>query len=974
MKKPAETSQAALLLAGFLVLVIPLAFFNSLLNAAMERTRESAMGLLREEILQTAERIKDHCRPGVYVREVIKKVHQKLLPEVRPELIKMFPAKNFGQEEFSSELPQKFLQALRKEGLDAIQILAFAPEYENAFYWHCEELQKQCREETSLVNKQALVHYAAAARLFNQNYQKTWPRLYNPPEIIQNANRNLEHEYSFTYLSRFSEIVHSHDRANQYFTDYFGRQSIFSYSYQCISPVTLHGGYSIIVPQSSIRPEAILRLALKNAAEGITVSMVDLKLQQEGFRESDEQIDFFTRPPSDFWNHYFFITSDRSMAQKSQKGGWHLKVSGRLPQTLVSQLQQTKLFRVLATGMIMLYLVISLRIWLFGFLPGGSVRLKLAFILGLIVLLPIAGTGIITWLALKGSDRVIENHLLQTTMNSIREASEINNENLLRQMLAVIEIKKRLEQGQQHNPDIKKALAVAGDDLKWVTTWTNSLNTTFETGEHFQYDTWLNTVGPNRLVHSLLNKFMDSMGILRRTKRNTSDEFSRVMTLGLMGNYITQELEEKWIPHESTVQREISHSSDTSRSAVYVIRNRQGKYQMLFHRLSSGDEHVHRYLTWFKNNLPGWFIKKFKYCDIDFGVRLRKFFTLHMFAWPDQALLSDEMTKTFERAISSRDMGYSITRKGNSIGIRAWRFKDGETAIFAAICNSRGNGLAGLATFMAFPMLLGYAVIVLYFITAIISVFVKEPVRIINSGVTALEQGNYGVFIAGFSGDEFRQMTQAFNEMSNALRQREMIKRYVSDKLIQQIQNQTDLARSENSTVKITALASDIRGFTSISEKFSPAEVVEMLNSYFTVMENVITANGGIIDKYIGDAILAIFYHDGHGENAAVRACKAAREMREQLTVFNSSRLAQGLFTIENGVGLATGMAVSGSIGTENGRKDFTVIGSVVEDAALIESRTAGCASRILLCRATADEAAHAFAVREFDQETVELI
>mgnify|MGYP000848167859 FL=1 len=356
MKNPAGTSQAALLLAGFLVLVIPLAFFNGLLNAAMERTRESAMGLMREEILQAAERIKDQCRPAAYVREVIKNIHQKLLPEVKPELIRMFPAENFGRAEFSSELPQKFLRALRKEGLDAIQILVFAPEYENAFYWHCEELQKQCREETSLVNQQALVHYAAATRLFNQNYQKTWPRLYNPPEIIQNANRNLEHEYTFTYLSRFSDIVHSHDRVNQYFTDYFGRQSIFSYSYQCISPVTLHGGYSIIVPQRSIRPEAILRLALKSTLDGITVRMVDLKQQHEGFRENDEQIDYFTRPPSDFWNHYFFITGDRSMAQKSQKGGWHLKVSGHLPQTLVSQLKLTKLFRVLAMGMIMLYL------------------------------------------------------------------------------------------------------------------------------------------------------------------------------------------------------------------------------------------------------------------------------------------------------------------------------------------------------------------------------------------------------------------------------------------------------------------------------------------------------------------------------------------------------------------------------------------------------------------------------------------
>ncbi len=940
----------------------------------MESTRESAMSLLREEILLTAERIKDQCRPAAYVREVIRKIHQDLLPQVRPELIKMFPAENFGRAEFSPDLPQKLRQSLRQTGLDALQILVFAPEYKNAFYWHCEELKKQCSEETELVHRHALIHYEASARLFNQNYQKAWANLYNQPEIIRSANRNLKHDYTFAYLSRFSEIVHSHDRVNQYFTDYFGRQSIFCYSYQCISPVSLHGGYSIILPQSSIRPEAILKSALKSPTDSITVTMVDLKHQQEGFRDSNGQINYFTRPPSDFWNHYFFITGDRLMANKSQKGGWHIKISGRLPQAVSRQLQLTELFRVLAAAMIMLYLVVALRIRLFGFLPGGSIRLKLAFILGLIVLLPIAGTGIITWLALEGSDRVIENHLLQTTLNCIKEASEINNENLLRQMVAVIEIKKRLEQSHRHDPDIKNAIAVAGDDLTWATTWTNSLNITFETGEHFQYDMWLRPDAVNRLINSLANKFMDSLGILDRAKRNTADEFSRVMTLGLIGNYITQELEEKWIPHESTIQREISHSADTSRSAVYIVRNRQGKYQLLIHRVSNGDEHVHRYLTWFKNNLPGWFIKKFKYCDIDFGVRLRKFFNLHMFAWPDQALLSEEMSQTFERAISSRDFGYSITRRGNDVGIRAWRFKEGETAVFAAICRSRGNGLAGLATFMTFPVLLGYAIIVLYFITAIIAVFVKEPVRIINSGVTALERGNYGVFIANFSGDEFRQMTRAFNEMSNALRQREMIKRYVSDKLIQQIQNQTSLARPLDAKVKITVLSSDIRGFTGISEKFSPAEVVEMLNSYFTVMENVITANGGIIDKYVGDAILAIFYHDSHGENAALRACNAAREMRVQLAVFNSGRLAHGLFTIENGIGMATGMAISGSIGTAGGRKDFTVIGNVVEEAAGIESKTAGCASRILLCRATAEEVAAVSAVREFDQETVELL
>lgn len=975
MNKPAGTSQAALLLAGFLVLAMPLAFFNNLLSAAMERTRESAAGLLREEVLQAAEQIRTQFKPATYVKEVIRKIHQRLLPEITPDLTRMFPEKGFGKSQFSASLPEKILQALRDEGLDAIQIIVFPPEYENAFFWHCNDLKKQCPDEPGLVKEQTVNHYESATRLYNQHYQKPWPKLFTPPDFLRQALGNLRNDKCFAYLNRFSEIISSHDRVNEYFTDYFGQQSFFSYSYQCFSPVTLHGGYSIIVPQNSIKPGAVVKAALKNNQNQTHIRLIDLQHQEEGFREFEDRIEYYTRPPSDFWSHYFFITGDRTQAQKSRHGGWHIKISGYFPRAITDQKRQFKMFRLLAISFLMLYGAFALRIGLFGFQTGGSARKKLALILGLIIILPTAGTGTMVWMALKGSDRIIETNLLEETLNWLREVSVMNDENLLRQMVAVLEVKRRLERSDVRDQDLKKSLAMPGDDLKWYSTWTNSLNTAYDSGELLQYNTWQEIISPNRLVNSLVSKYIDSMGLVRLETNARKNELSRTMTLGLMENYITPDIEEAWMVHESTIQREVSHSADVSRAAIYLVRNRSGHYQLLFQRVCNNDEHIHRYLTWLRNNEPGWFSRNGKYGDLELGVRLRKYSDLFLFAWPPRALLDEKMTACFEKALSSKDTGYGITRKDRQLDIRAWRYKDGEAALISAICRGKGSGLAGLATFMTIPLLLGYAALVLYFITAIIAAFVSEPIKIINAGVDALKNENYGVLIAGFSGDEFKQMTQAFNEMSNALRQREMIKRYVSGRLIQQVQTSGSHEPSAaGQLVRITALASDIRGFTSISEKYGPAEVVEMLNSYFTLMESAITLNGGIIDKYVGDAVQAIFYHDGHQENAALRACKAAAGMRQQLKIFNSERMTHGLFTVENGIGLATGMAISGSIGGERGRKDFTVVGNVMEKAAMIEARTPESSSRILICRETGQEVAATLSIKDFDAETTELI
>ena len=147
-----------------------------------------------------------------------------------------------------------------------------------------------------------------------------------------------------------------------------------------------------------------------------------------------------------------------------------------------------------------------------------------------------------------------------------------------------------------------------------------------------------------------------------------------------------------------------------------------------------------------------------------------------------------------------------------------------------------------------------------------------------------------------------------------------------------------------------------------------------MLNSYFTVMQQAITAQDGIIDKYIGDAIQAVFYYAPQKENPILRACKAALEMRKALKELNQSRIDSGLFTIENGIGIDSDIALTGTIGTDEGRKDYTVNGNVIDRAALLESKTKATQTKILISNNSANEISDFIISRTFDDSSMELI
>ncbi len=150
----------------------------------------------------------------------------------------------------------------------------------------------------------------------------------------------------------------------------------------------------------------------------------------------------------------------------------------------------------------------------------------------------------------------------------------------------------------------------------------------------------------------------------------------------------------------------------------------------------------------------------------------------------------------------------------------------------------------------------------------------------------------------------------------------------------------------------VSILLSDIRGFTSFSEKFPPETVVEVLNRYLDVMVDVIYKHGGIIDAFIGDGILVIFDSQRFPDHAA-RACQTAIEMQRAMRQVNQANLGKGVGDLEMGIGINTGDAVVGNIGSQK-RMKYSVIGQTVNLAARIESLTIG--GQILISDATEEQ------------------
>jgi len=192
-----------------------------------------------------------------------------------------------------------------------------------------------------------------------------------------------------------------------------------------------------------------------------------------------------------------------------------------------------------------------------------------------------------------------------------------------------------------------------------------------------------------------------------------------------------------------------------------------------------------------------------------------------------------------------------------------------------------------------------------------------------------------------------------FTEEQRARDIRKMFSSYVSKRIVDELIRDPSKAKLGGDRKEITVLFSDIRGFTSFSEKHQPEEVVSLLNEYLGAMTNIVFEYEGTLDKFIGDAIMALWGAPVGQPDHAERACRCALAMIEKLKELQKKWADEGKYVIDIGIGINTGGMVVGNMGAEGKKMDYTVIGDNVNLGARLESLTRQYNNHIIISEST---------------------
>lgn len=262
--------------------------------------------------------------------------------------------------------------------------------------------------------------------------------------------------------------------------------------------------------------------------------------------------------------------------------------------------------------------------------------------------------------------------------------------------------------------------------------------------------------------------------------------------------------------------------------------------------------------------------------------------------------------------------------------------------------------------------IVGYFLSATLFLVFIFSMTLTSPLETLTDLVQLVSKGNFDVSannkVKTLFSDEVKELAKAVDSMTEGLKERDKVKTLFSKFHGSSVTE--DLMKKDVSiggqTKEVIVFFSDIRGFTAFSEKRKPEEVVKMLNEYFAVMVKIINQNGGVVDKFIGDAIMAVWGVPKSTQKDAFNAVKACLDMRRALAELNELRMTRGESPIQIGMGLHSGTAISGTIGSDE-RMEYTIIGNTVNTGSRIESSTKAFGADLLISETVLEKVGEQF-------------
>jgi adenylate cyclase len=250
-----------------------------------------------------------------------------------------------------------------------------------------------------------------------------------------------------------------------------------------------------------------------------------------------------------------------------------------------------------------------------------------------------------------------------------------------------------------------------------------------------------------------------------------------------------------------------------------------------------------------------------------------------------------------------------------------------------------------------------------------------RPVRSLIAGTEEVAKGNYDIALPAASRDEIGRLSGAFETMTRELKSQEALREtfgsYVDPRIVERLLGEDRAALEAGERREMTVMFADLEGFTKMGEALTPTALVKVINRYLTLGSEPIAEQQGVIDKFIGDAIMAFWGPPFTDEDHALRACRAALAEERALATLRQELpellgLRKAIPSVKMRIGLATGDVVVGVVGAR-ASKSFTVMGDSVNLASRLEGANKFYGTATLICEATAARVRGAIELREID-------
>ena len=303
-----------------------------------------------------------------------------------------------------------------------------------------------------------------------------------------------------------------------------------------------------------------------------------------------------------------------------------------------------------------------------------------------------------------------------------------------------------------------------------------------------------------------------------------------------------------------------------------------------------------------------------------------------------------DLVAAAQRIIDTAGEGATVRLGDDDFEVLAAPLEDtGTLPIHAILQRSSAEGLAAYLLLEAIMLIIAGLSLAVTLAGALrIARRITRPVAKLGEAAREIERGNYAVRVGGEASDEIGELGRAFDRMAMGLAERDNMRdilgKVASNEVVTRLLEGGDIELGGEER-DVTVMFTDIRNFTAIVEELTPDQSLQLLNEFLTVISEVIEAHGGVVDKYLGDGVMALFGAPVTRPDDAQRALGCALEIRRRVAALGPILAARGLPHPQVGIGINTSRVIAGNIGSPS-RLNYTVLGDGVNLASRLEGLT----------------------------------